>query len=129
MEYIADTSFILHHFKIPKVKIIIPGSVLEEIKYPSEKLKIELWEIEIINPKKKYIEKVKREAKKIGYLEKLSETDIEVLALALERKGILLTNDFAMQNVAKRLRIKFEGDIKIKKLRKRRKRLEERLKE
>ena len=129
MEYIADTSFITHHFKIPKVRILIPESVFEEIRYPSERLKIALWEVEIINPKKRFVKKVMNEAKKIGYLERLSKADIDVLALALERKGVILTNDFAIQNVARRLKIKFEGDIKIKKYKKRRKKLEERLKE
>lgn len=127
--YVADTSFILRYNRIPKVKIVVPESVLKEIKYPSEKLKIALWDIEVINPKKRYVKKVMEEAKKIGFLEKLSDADIEVLALALERNGVILTNDFSIQNLARRLKIRFEGEIKIKKIKKRRKRLEERMKE
>ncbi len=129
MEYVADTSFIIHHPKIFERKVIIPPSVLEEIKSPIVRLKLELWGFEVLEPKEKYIEKVKKEAEKIGYLDKLSDVDIEVLALALERRAVLLTDDFSMQNVAKRLKIKFKGNKTIKKYKKRRKKKEERLKE
>ncbi len=128
MVYVIDTSFILHSESPPKGKLIAPFSVMNELKSFVYKLKAMLWEVEFLDPKEKYIKKVKKEASKIGYLEKLSETDIDVLALALERKGAILTNDFAIQNVARRLGIRFEGEKKIKRYKKRRKRLEERLK-
>jgi UPF0271 protein len=56
---------------------------------------------------------VKEAASRTGDLEKLSATDIEVIAVALEVKGTIVTDDFAIENVASVLGLKFYGaDLK-----------------
>lgn len=46
------------------------------------------------------LEKIRIAARSSGDAEKLSETDAGLLALALDTGGMLLTDDFAVQNVA-----------------------------
>lgn len=62
------------------------------------------------------VDEVVEVAKKTGDIHKLSKTDIKVLAKAVDevKKGndvVLVTDDYAIQNVAMRLGIKFEGII------------------
>ena len=50
--------------------------------------------------------KVKEAADKTG--DDLSRTDVCVLAIAIEKNGIVVTDDYGIQNVAKELGIKFQ---------------------
>ena len=43
--------------------------------------------------------------KRVDPIRKLSLTDIEILTLALEENGVLITNDFAIQNAAHQFKI------------------------
>lgn len=63
--------------------------------------------IKIIDPAKEYVERVKSAAEETGDLINLSEADIDVLALSLQMKAELLSDDYAIQNVAKNLGIKY----------------------
>ena len=65
--------------------------------------------VEIKNTKPEFVKKVEEKAKETGDFDVLSVADISVLALALEINGIVVTNDFAVQNVAKALLLEFEG--------------------
>lgn len=47
-------------------------------------------------------------ASRTGDIAKLSEADLEVLALAQDVKGCVVTDDYAIQNVAATLKIPFE---------------------
>jgi len=68
--------------------------------------------LKIINPSPSFIEKVKHAATAIGDKFLLSETDIQVLAVALELRAAgkhttIITDDYSMQNVANELRVQF----------------------
>ena len=52
-------------------------------------------------------EEIKNAARKTGDLEKLSETDIDVLALAKELGVTLVSDDYNIQNVAEKIGIKY----------------------
>lgn len=58
---------------------------------------------------------IQQAAKKTGDLMKLSVADIEILALAIDinkeksKEAIVLTDDYAVQNVSSTLNIKFQG--------------------
>lgn len=54
------------------------------------------------------VERVQRAAEASGDHEALSETDIHLLAAALELGGVLVTDDYAAQNVAEKLEIGVE---------------------
>ncbi|MFB6093206.1 MAG: NOB1 family endonuclease [Haloquadratum sp.] len=54
------------------------------------------------------VEKMQRAARETGDSETLSETDVRLLAAAFELDGTLVTDDYAMQNVAEHV------DIEVK---------------
>ena len=51
------------------------------------------------------VEKVRRAAGETGDRAELSDTDIRLLAAAFELDGVLVTDDYAMQNVADKLTV------------------------
>ncbi|MFC6961663.1 NOB1 family endonuclease [Halocatena marina] len=55
------------------------------------------------------IEHVERAARNSGDLNELSETDVRLLAAAFELDATLVTDDYAMQNVAERLSVSVEA--------------------
>jgi UPF0271 protein len=61
--------------------------------------------LEIIDPDKNYVEKARAAAKRTGDYQKLSKADISIIALALQLKIKLLTDDYAVANVAASLKI------------------------
>ena len=54
------------------------------------------------------IETVRRAARESGDLEVLSDTDVRLVATAFELDGLLVTDDYAMQNVAEKLNVAVE---------------------
>ena len=70
--------------------------------------------LDILSPTKDSIEIVKKTSIKTGDINRLSKTDIEILALAFELKEkdnfeiIILTDDYSIQNVDDSLNIKYE---------------------
>ena len=69
----------------------------------------------IKSPSKNSIAKIKNISKKTGDIDRLSETDIDILALALDniinekREVVILTDDYSIQNVSCFLNIKYES--------------------
>ena len=118
--YILDTSAILSGKPInfEKGKMITTKGVSYEINpggrdFNSFQLLLEKGLL-IETPSNKSIDKIKEVINKTGDINRLSETDIELLALSLdinekiEKEAILVTDDYSIQNVANYLKIKFE---------------------
>ncbi len=114
---ILDTNAIIAGIEL---KGAIPPAVMEEIRENTLRLKLEIaisqGDIRVISPSMESLNKVLREAEKTG--DELSRADTEILALALDVSGILVTDDYAVQNIAKRLGIEFREmkEIGIKKV-------------
>lgn len=112
--YVLDTSAILSG-KIFENKIVTSPKVLKEIKPKGHSWRIfeflKSKGMELISPPKEAVEIVKKKAKQTGDFVKLSEVDIEIIALAYYLKATLLTDDYSMQNVAKELGIKFRSVV------------------
>jgi len=53
-------------------------------------------------------EKVERAARESGDLEVLSDTDVRLIAASFELDAVLVTDDYAMQNVAEKLNVDVE---------------------
>ncbi len=118
---VPDTSAILTgKVDIFSLNCIVPESVLNEIKNGKESriYDIDLGILKIGYPTYDSIKKVKKTADSTGDLKFLSVTDIEVIALALDSDGIILSDDYSIQNVASMLNIQFRpcGLDGIKKL-------------
>ncbi len=56
-------------------------------------------------PDPETVERIERAARETGDAETLSRTDVRLLATAFELDAVLVTDDYAMQNVAEKLEI------------------------
>jgi len=91
------------------VKEEVTGSAMARIRFRTA---IESGRLKIQTPAKVFIDEVKTSATAIGDAFWLSETDIQVLALALQLKmqgcmPLVATDDYSIQNVARHLGIEF----------------------
>jgi UPF0271 protein len=89
-------------------------SVIEEIRRGKMAKDIEILRdvsIKITSPKQEVITEVKRAAETTGDISRLSETDIEVLALALELEALIFTDDYSIQNLAMVLSIEYQPGV------------------
>ena len=118
---VFDTSAFINHLTT-NGHIFTTESVIREVKSSISKLYLSSINYFIRRPYSKTIEAIKKVAKKLGDLDKLSLTDIEILALAFELKKegndvTLYSDDYSIQNVASFLQIKFSPIVqpKIKK--------------
>lgn len=85
--------------------------VYEEIKhikkrYNAVNILVELGRLQIIDPQKRFVDKAVEKASQTGDLADLSDEDLSIIGLSLEIGGDLVTDDFAVSNVAKQLGIK-----------------------
>lgn len=64
--------------------------------------------LRVIPPSAQALGEAEEAASRTGDLPKLSPADLEVLALARDVQGCVVTDDYAVQNVAARLHIPFE---------------------
>jgi UPF0271 protein len=117
--YIIDTSAILSGkpINLTGENLVTTPSISEELQpggkdYVKFQLLIEKG-LKVILPSTESINLTKISAKETGDLERLSNADIEILALALDinknnvKEAIILTDDYSIQNVANNLNIKF----------------------
>ena len=86
------------------------SSVYDEIKHIKKNhdavdILIETGRLIISNPESEFIEIVRNAANKSGDLHELSVEDISIIALSLKLGAELITDDFAVSNVAKNLNI------------------------
>ena len=67
---------------------------------------METKRLKISDPDTEFIDKIKAASKKTGDFNQLSKQDISVIALCLQMNGEIITDDFAISNVAKNLNLK-----------------------
>ena len=63
--------------------------------------------LKVMKAQKNSYDVVKKEAKETGDYDVLSKVDMDILALGYECKGTIITDDFAIQNVALALEVRF----------------------
>ena len=78
--------------------------ILSEIKhlnrrYGAIEFLIDSDKLKILEPSKEFLRKVVTIAKKTGDYQRLSTADLSVLALALQLNSILISDDYAVQNM------------------------------
>jgi len=86
---------------------VMPGTAYRELSGWMEKTALEeaarRGDIEVLTPSQESVSKALDAARQTGDAEKLSEADLDVIALALEERLPILTDDYAIQNTASRL--------------------------
>jgi UPF0271 protein len=94
---------------VPKVEEEIKGNSMTWVRF---KTAVENGKLKVKAPSEEYWNKVKASANKVGDSFFLSETDLQLLALALELKAEgctsqIITDDYSIQNVATQMGIEF----------------------
>ncbi|MCK4652151.1 MAG: NOB1 family endonuclease [Methanosarcinales archaeon] len=114
-EYVADSSVFILGMPLPQLPLnrtVTTPDVLQELKDMRSKMAFEAavdHGLRIEQPLPHLVSEVCDRARTTGDFDRLSETDIGLLAKTLEYDGILCTDDYAIQNVAESLGIRTES--------------------
>jgi len=111
---IVDTSSILAGFQFDGTSTYLTTPlVADEVRRGRKKEELEgLMEREVLAvqaPKLETMDRVTVGAQETGDIDRLSRADIEVLALALETGATVVSDDYSIQNLAKKLGIRCEA--------------------
>jgi UPF0271 protein len=109
--YVLDTSAIYNATDYPSWMLLYstPG-VIRELRRVYREQRAEFFvtaRLNIISPARESIEAVNAAAQKTGDINRLSPVDVEVLAASYELHGVLITDDYSMQNTAETMGIQF----------------------
>jgi UPF0271 protein len=107
--YILDSSAFIHEFHTDEPIASIPmvrDELEDESAYRFDALEGSGMHMHI--PDGETVERIERAARETGDFEELSRTDIRLLAASFELDGRLVTDDYAMQNVAEKLNVDVE---------------------
>jgi len=121
MTLILDSSALFSMEDLPSDDIAVPPGVVDElIKYKDPR--VERWGdlLRVSECTARSVSKVKEAALKSGDAGRLSDVDVSVIALAIDLNGIVLTDDFSIQNVCSIMKIEYRsvGTPGIKKVEK-----------
>ena len=107
--YVLDASAFIHEYHTTEPTATIP-MVREELTgesaYRYDAMEGSGMHIQL--PEEGTVERVRRAAERSGDLGVLSTTDVRLLAAALELGAVLVTDDYAIQNVAEKLDVGVE---------------------
>jgi len=111
--YVVDTSVLYYGKDLPAdFEIIISPGVVRELEKDDMADRLQLLmatRVRVHSPSKKSMDRVSEAAAKTGDSRRLSETDKEILALAIDLGYQLLTDDYSVQNLAVVLGIPCRG--------------------
>jgi UPF0271 protein len=121
MTLILDTSALFSMEDLPHDDFVVPEGVIGELRrYKDHRL--DRWEdlLRVSECTKPSLKKVEDAATKSGDIGRLSDVDLSVIALAVDLNGIVLTDDYSIQNVCKIMGIEYRpvGTDGIKKIEK-----------
>jgi UPF0271 protein len=91
---------------IKRETFILDSTAFIRLDFPRIQTIEESTFLTLISPDPNNIKAMTERLKRVDPIRKLSLTDIEILTLTLEENGVLITNDFAIQNAAHQFKIK-----------------------
>ena len=96
---------------VPKVEEEIRRNSMNKLRFETA---LESGRVTVKAPSQEFVNQIKASSCKVGDAFKLSETDMELLALALEMKAtgyrpLIVSDDYSIQNVAKQLCLEFSA--------------------
>ena len=104
--HVLDSSAFIDEYTTDEQIATIPmvrEELADEAGYRFDALEGSGMRIHIPDPET--VDRIDRAARETGDAETLSRTDVRLLATAFELDGVLVTDDYAMQNVAEKLEI------------------------
>ncbi len=113
--WVLDTSAVIHGQPVLLDAIstifVLPSSVLEELVSRSVSHVTDLLlakpNVRVEDPSPAHVRAVQKEEKALSAGTTLSSTDLDVIALALQSKGGILSDDYMIQNLARSMGIKY----------------------
>ncbi|HJJ90355.1 MAG TPA: nucleotide-binding protein [Methanocorpusculum sp.] len=116
MRYILDTSFFFGEYPFHGEFITTP-QVVVELRDAISKMRFEVMRsrgLSLSEPEPVAIAEVRDTAAFSGDLLALSEADISVIALGLSLSGVVVSDDFSVQNVCRHLKIPVQNMMQKK---------------
>ncbi|HJX04840.1 MAG TPA: nucleic acid-binding protein [Thermoplasmata archaeon] len=111
--YVLDTSVLYYGKDLPpEFECVITPGVVSELEREGMAERTELLlatRIRVLSPSQKSMQRVVKESEKTGDSRRLSLTDKELLALALDLGYELISDDYSIQNLARSMGIPFRG--------------------
>lgn len=107
MKYILDTSFFFGEYDFEGDFFTTP-EVVSEVRDIAAKMRLEVWfsrGLMVTESDAESLTAAKVAAEKSGDARVLSETDLSVVALSVFLQGTIVSDDFAVQNVCRHLKI------------------------
>ena len=111
MKYAVDASFFFSEATL-EGEIITTPSVVEEITDARSRCRLEVLlesGLLVVPPSKESVRRIAAAAGETGDITRLSPADTDLLALSLDLGAVIVTDDYAIQNVAQRLGLGVEG--------------------
>jgi len=113
---VIDASVLLHsRLDFGKQEYLAPNSVILEVHDEQAKTLVDAAlrakRLRVVDPGRRALQKVAVMAAATGDLGSLSANDLDVLALAVEKKAVVVSDDYAIQNTAKRLGLLVEAGV------------------
>jgi len=106
---LLDSSAFIHEYHTDEQMASIPGvreELTDESAYRFDALEGSGMHLHI--PEGETVERIERAARETGDLKELSTVDVRLVAAAFELDARLVTDDYAMQNVAEKLDVTVE---------------------
>ena len=116
MRFTVDASFFFSEATL-EGEIFAPPSVVEEITDVQSRCRLEVLlesGLSVVSPSNESVRRVAGAAGETGDATRLSPGDTDLLALALDLGSVIVTDDYAIQNVAQRLGLGVEGILQRK---------------
>ncbi|MGD9962365.1 MAG: NOB1 family endonuclease [Thermoplasmata archaeon] len=111
--FVLDTSALYYGKDLPDgYELVISPGVVRELEREGMAQRLELLlatRVRVCSPSKRSLAKVESESQRTGDSTRLSGTDKEILALAMELGYQLLTDDYSIQNLATVLGVPYRG--------------------
>ncbi len=108
MKVVLDTSAFIYLSDFRGFdEILTVQRVVDEVKDMKTTMKMSGLRLKVVEPGKEAIKIIEQMARGTGDLEKMSRTDIEVLAAAKENECVIISDDRNVQNVAQKVGIKY----------------------
>lgn len=105
---VLDTSALIYLNDFRRFdEIMTVQEVVEESKDRITALKLSSIDAKVMEPDSSALKEVKSVAKKTGDIDKLSKTDLKIIALAKENNATIISDDYSIQNVAEKMQIPY----------------------
>jgi UPF0271 protein len=110
---VLDTSVLYYGKDLPEgFELVITPGVVRELNKEDMGQRLELLlatRVRVSSPSEKSLKKVEAEAERTGDSRRLSQTDREIIALAIDLGYEIVSDDYSIQNIASAMGLQFRG--------------------